>query len=136
MKLKTVGMMAGAACVISLMAGCAGAFKMDNNGFPSVAPGGLITDMRVASMVKDPMFQRGFTVVKSNVEVEATTVSYLAIVSLGDASFQTLKSKALAQAPGADTLINLEVDFRQKNVLGLINEVTTVLRATAVKTNK
>lgn len=75
---------------------------------------------------------KSYTVV-GKVEAEAKTVNYLGIIALGDASYATLKRMALEKCPGATDIINIEVDARHKNVLCLINEVTTVIRGTAIK---
>ena len=119
------------AMVAMVGSGCAQALKSDNVGFPSAPPAFIITDMHVAQQAEKKQL-KSYTVV-GKVEVEAKTVNYLYLVALGDASFSTLKRLALEKCPGATDIINIEVDAHHKNVLCLINEVTTKMRATAIK---
>ncbi|MBO4648422.1 MAG: hypothetical protein J5806_09725 [Lentisphaeria bacterium] len=129
--MKRVALFLGIALIGMVAAGCAQALKSDNMGFPSVAPGFLVTDMSVAQMAPQKML-KSYTVI-GPVEVEAKTINYLGLVALGDASYATMKRMALEKCQGATDIINIEVDSYHKNVLCLINEVTTKMRATAVK---
>lgn len=64
------------------------------------------------------------------------TVNYLGLISQGDASYQTLKRKALDEHRDADDLINIELDFNHDNLLGIVNKVFVEMTATAIKYQK
>jgi hypothetical protein len=130
-KMKKIAVLLAIATMGLFLSGCAQALMTNHNGFPSAAPGAIITDMTVASYVPQKQI-KNYTVV-GKVEAEVKTVNYLGIIALGDGSYATLKRMALEKCPGANDIINIEIDARHKNVLCLINEVTTVLRATAIK---
>lgn len=115
-----------------LLSGCAG--MVAYNGLPSPFPGSIFTRMQVGALVQ-PKQVKDYEVIKYNATAEGQAVSVFMIVATGDISYDTLKRRALATAPGADDLINIEVDFRQNNILG-INEVTVVLTGTAIKYKK
>ena len=73
--------------------------------------------------------------VKRDVTASAKLMSYFTCVNIGDVSFATLKAEALKQAPGAQDLVDVKMDYSMKNICG-INEVTVTLTGTAVKFNK
>lgn len=120
--------------VMLLMTGCQGIVKANNNGFPSVMPGLLYAEMQNAQMVQDkqlPRFQK-FVVLK-RVQADAVTTNFLGLISIGDASYSLLKSRALADCREADDIIDLEVDSNCNNILGIVNKVTTQIRGVAIK---
>lgn len=98
----------GGAAAMLLLSGCLGP-KMNNSGFPTVPPGLLYSEMQNAQMVapKQLPSQRKFTVLKQ-VKAEAVTTSFCGLVSIGDASYATLKAKALEECRDADDIIDLE----------------------------
>ena len=120
-------------CVFS---GCMGP-KVNNYGFPTVPGGLLFSEMQNGQIVQKKMLPKykKFTVVKP-VKAEATTTSFVGLVSIGDASYATLKAKALADCREADEIIDLEIDSNHNNILGIVNKVTTVMRGTAIKYQK
>lgn len=120
-------------CAMLLLTGCLGP-KMDNHGFPSVPAGILFSDMKTAQLVPKKVLPetRRYKVLK-RVKAEATTTSFIGIVSVGDASFATLKAQALAECREADDIIDLEVDGYHNNILGLINKVTCIVRGVAIQ---
>ena len=122
----------GTMCALAaLLSGCQGMF-VTNYGFAS-APGGiLVSDMKGATMVQQRHPARRFQVL-GKVRAEAQTTSYLALVSNGDASYQTLKREALEKYRDADDIIDIEMDFRHDNLLGLVDKVFVVLNGTAIK---
>lgn len=115
------------------LTGCAGKLITHNQGFPSVPPGALFSEMKVATQVQErpDVSARKYVVVKP-VTAEATTSNFLMLISQGDASYATLKEKAL-RGVDADDIINLEVDYTHNNILGIVNKVTTVINGTAIK---
>lgn len=128
--MKKFIMICGLAVVCFAMTGCA-ALMFDRNGFPVVAGGALISDMSGAAIVQPrETYQRKYVVV-GPVKSQATTVNYCGLVSSGDASYSTLKKLALDGK--GDDIINLEVDYHQDNLLGLVHKVTITLRGTAIK---
>lgn len=134
--MKKVWVIAAAAGMGLMLTGCLGP-KANNDGFPSVPSGLLFSDMQSAQMVQQKILpaQQKYTVLK-RVSAEATTASYIGLVSAGDSSFSLLKSKALADCREADDIIDLEVDFYHSNILGIVNKVTTTIRGVAIKYNK
>ena len=74
-----------------------------------------------------------YTVIKRGVVATAQVKSFFTVVTLGDVSFATLKKAALAQAKGANELIDINVDYSMNNIIG-INTIKVTMTATAVKT--
>ncbi len=124
-------LIAGGALASILFAGCAGVST--NNGMPAPLAGAIVTDMSAGGMVQAVTGK--YDVVKRNVTAEATATSYFTAIAMGDISYATLRSAALAQAEGADELVNVKIDYKQDNVIG-INTVTLKLTADAVKMAK
>lgn len=118
--------------VAMLLSGCAG--MVTYNGMPSPFPGSIYSRMQVGAMIQ-PKQVKDYEVIKYNATAEGQAVSIWMVVSTGDISYETLKKRALATAPGADDLINVEVDSRQHNIVG-VNEVTVTLTGTAIKYKK
>lgn len=131
--MKKTAVLAALALAGLSLTGCAGKLITHNQGFPSVPPGALFSEMKVATQVqaRPDADARKYVVVKQ-VSAEATTSNFLMLISQGDASYATLKEKAL-RGTGADDIINLEVDYTHNNILGIVNKVTTVINGTAVK---
>lgn len=131
--MKNITLLAALAIAGLSLTGCAGKLITNNQGFPSVPPGALFSEMRVATQVQErpDVSARKYVVVKP-VTAEATTSNFLMLISQGDASYATLKEKAL-RGVDADDIINLEVDYTHNNILGIVNKVTTVINGTAVK---
>lgn len=132
MKFNGLVLAASVACLGMFGTGCAGVLKANNAGFPSATPGFIVTDMTAGQIVENRVLPAKYTVL-GPVSAEATTVNYFGLVALGDASYKVLKRAALERYPAATDIINLEVDCRHKNVLCIINEVTTIIRGTAIK---
>ena len=105
-----------------------------HSGMPSCAPGALFSELKAGALVQDRAEGRSYIVVKQ-VTAQATTTNFIGAISIGDASYATLKDQAL-RGTGADDIINLEVDFVQNNLLGIVNKVTTVINGTAIKYTK
>lgn len=103
------------------------------DGFPSVYPGVVYSEYQAAAKVQDRVIppNRNYTVVRK-VGAQAKTTNVLGLVSIGDASYATLKKTALSGV-AADDIINLEVDFAHKTVLGILTEVTTTIYGDAIK---
>ena len=121
-----------AVCAIAVfMTGCAGV-TTSNGGVSPVSTGANIYSEVSSNAIlnETPL---AYTVVKKNVTATATLMSYFTAVNIGDVSYGALKAAALRQAPGADELVGVKMDYKMKNVLG-VNEITVVMTATAVKT--
>lgn len=123
-------MFAGTVMAAILMTGCAGV--ADRAGSPSAASlsPNFYSDYK-ANAYMTPVCAADCKVLQRNVTATAVTNSYFGCITLGDASYATLKAAILAQVPGADDITDVQIDFSMKNILG-INEVTTVMTATAV----
>lgn len=128
-KLFTLGAMCA---VVLVLSGCAGAVVAHHDGFATVNPGPIVSDMKGGLFVQPRNPARKFQIL-GKVKSEAMTTGYLMLVSIGDASYQTLKKAALEKYRDADDIIDIELDFRNDNLLGLINKVYVTLNGTAIK---
>ena len=119
----------GAIAAAAIVTSCAGVTT--NNGMPApVAMGpNFFSTVSLNAMVGD--VQSSFSVVKHDVKAEATITSFFTCVNLGDASFETLKEKAL-EGISADDLIDVRVDYDMNCICG-INTIKVKLTGTAIK---
>ena len=123
----------GALCVVAMVfSGCTGNVVSSRWGAATVAPAPIISDMKGGLFVQPRHPARKFKVL-GKVKAEAMTTSYLMLVSVGDASYQTLKKTALEKYRDADDIIDVELHFRNDNLLCLINKVYVTLDGTAIK---
>ena len=121
----------GAVAAALVMTGCAGVATHDGGVAPvSVGPN-FYSEVSANAMIQ-PASCTKYTVVKRNVTASAKLTSYFTAVNIGDVSYATLKAAALKQAPGANDLVDVKMDYKMKNICG-INEVTVIMTATAVK---
>ena len=67
------------------------------------------------------------------VEGRSSYTSLFGIIT-GDAGIMAAKANALSKCPGADTLINMEVDYECFNFLYIYFEYTTIVKGIPVKT--
>lgn len=126
-KLITLACAAFAAVVVT---GCAGV-TTNNGGVAPIAAGpNFFSEVKANAMIQPVSGQ--YTVVKRGVTSTATLKSYFTVVNIGDVSYATLKAAALAQAPGANELVDVSMDYFQKTICG-VNEITVTLTGTAVK---
>ena len=121
-----------AVCAIAaIMTGCAGVATNDGGVAPVSAGPNFFSEVSGNAILNETPI--AYTVVKKNVTASAKLMSYFTAVNIGDVSYATLKAEALKQAPGADDLVGIKMDYKMKNICG-INEVTVTMTATAVKT--
>ena len=127
--MKKMILAAGAIAAAAIVTSCAGVTT--NNGMPALIGMGpnFFSTVSVNSMIGD--VQSSYTVVKHGVTAEATVTSFFTAVNMGDASFETLKGKAL-DGVSADDLIDIRVDYDQNCICG-INTVKVKLTGTAIK---
>ena len=131
--MKKVLTLAGAAVAAFVITGCAGIATNNGSVAPMSAGPNLFSDVKANAMIQP--VTGDYTVVKRDVKASAKMVSYFTAVNMGDVSYETLKAEALKQAPGAQDLVDVKMDYAMKNICG-INEVTVYLTATAVKFSK
>jgi len=119
----------GAVVAAAIVTSCAGVTT--NNGMPALIGMGpnFFSTLKLNSYIGD--VTSSYTVVKHGVTGEATITSFFTCVNMGDASFETLKSKAL-EGLSADDLIDIRVDYDQNTICG-INTVKVKLTGTAIK---
>ncbi len=119
----------GAVVAAAIVTSCAGVTT--NNGMPApVAMGpNFFSTVKLNAMVGD--VQSSYTVVKHGVTAEGTITSFFTRVNMADASFDTLKGKAL-EGLSADDLIDVPVDYDMNCICG-INTVKVKLTGTAIK---
>ena len=122
----------GAIVAAAIVTSCAGVTT--NNGMPALIGMGpnFFSTVSVNSMIGD--VQRSYNVVKHGVTAEATLTSFFTCVNMGDASFKTLKDKAL-EGLTADDLIDVRVDYDMTCICG-INTITVKPTGTAIKYKK
>ena len=121
----------GAVVAAAIVTSCAGVTT--NNGMPALIGMGpnFFSTIKLNSYIGD--VTSSYTVVKHGVTAEATITSFFTCVNMGDASFDTLKDKAL-EGLTADDLIDIRVDYDQNCICG-INTVKVKLTGTAISTN-
>ena len=119
----------GAVVAAAIVTSCAGVTT--NNGMPALIGMGpnFFSNIKLNSYIGD--VTSSYTVVKHGVSADATVTSFFTCVNMGDASFDTLKGKAL-EGLSADDLIDIRVDYDQNCICG-INTVTVKLTGTAIK---
>lgn len=121
----------GAVAAALVMTGCAG--LPTHNGAPAAFVGAPSFYAQVSgNAMMQPNADAKYTVVKRNVTAKAVVKSYFGCVSMGDSSFATLKAEALKQAPGANDIIDVKMDYSMTNVIGIC-ETTITMTGTAVK---
>ena len=75
--------------------------------------------------------------VLGNVSATGEIMTVLCVVTVGDTSLQSLKEKALRQYPGADDIIDIEIDNHVFGILACVyKKVTVTLRGKAIRYNK
>lgn len=123
----------GALCVVAaVLSGCAATYG-SNMGFSATPTGGfIVADVKGALLVQQRHPSRKFQIL-GKVKSEGKATGYLGLVTIGDVSYQTLKKAALEKYRDADDIIDIEMDFADDNLLGLINKVYVTLNGTAIK---
>ncbi len=86
-----------------------------------------------------PVAQGKYTLVKSNVYGSSDYWNILGLftidTSLNQSAQRIASDEALAQAPGADALVNVTTDFKTLNILYLFHRYRTYVTGDAVKLN-
>jgi hypothetical protein len=103
-------------------------------GYTRVASGALYTNVKHPTALQDPVqpLKRPYKVL-GNVHGSSTQYNTLRVAAYGDGSIDTAIKNALANAPGANDLIDIKVDTEIKSVLMVVIEVTTHVRGTAIQ---
>ena len=120
----------GAIAAALVMTGCAGV-GTTNGGVSALSMGpNFYSEVSGNAILNETPGK--FTVVKRDVTATGTLKSYFTCVNIGDVSYATLKAEALKQAPGANDLVGVKMDYKMSNVCG-VNTITVTLTGTAVK---
>ena len=122
--------LACAAFAAVVLTGCAGV-TTNNGGIAPIAAGPVFFANVQANAFIQPTACKDYTVVKRDVTASAQLKSFFTCVNIGDISYETLKKAALAQAQGADDLVEVKVDYDMQCICG-VNTITAKLTATAV----
>ena len=131
---KSLFLVGGAVLASVLFSGCAGVGT--NNGAVTLSGAGMNLYSELSSNAMIPQYAaQDYTVVKRDVKATAELKSIFTAFNFGDASYETLKAKALAEAPGATDLTDVKMDYKQSCICG-INTVVVTMTATAIKYNK
>lgn len=73
-------------------------------------------------------------IVLGDVSASGEIMTVLGLVTIGDTSLRSLKEKALRMYPGADDIINIEIDNHVFGILGCVyKRVVVTLRGKAVR---
>jgi len=130
---KSLLLVGGAILASVILSGCAGVSV--NQGAPGAVFMGpnFFSEFSANSMITP--YSGRYSVVKRNVKATAQLKSFFTCINMGDISYATLKKAALAQAKGADELIEVKMDYKVNNIIG-INTITVEMTATAVKIAK
>ena len=123
-------MVLGGALAAVLLAGCAGVGFANGAPVPVAAGPTFFANVQANAFIQ-PVTANDYKVIKRNVTATAQLKSFFTCVNIGDVSYETLKKAALAQAQGADDLVEVKVDYDMQCICG-INTITAKLTATAV----
>lgn len=123
-------MVLGGAFAAMLLAGCAGVGFSNGAPVPVAAGPTFFANVQANAFIQ-PVTATDYTVVKRDVKAEAKLQSFFTCVNIGDISYETLKKAALAEAKGANDLVEVKIDYDMQCICG-INTITAKLTATAV----
>lgn len=123
-------MVLGGAFAAILLAGCAGVGFSNGAPVPVAAGPTFFANVQANAFIQ-PVTATDYTVVKRDVKAQAKLQSFFTCVNIGDISYETLKKAALAEAKGANDLVEVKIDYDMQCICG-INTITAKLTATAV----
>lgn len=123
-------MVLGGAFAAMLLAGCAGIGFSNGAPVPVAAGPTFFANVQANAFIQ-PVTATDYTVVKRDVKAEAKLQSFFTCVNIGDISYEALKKAALAEAKGANDLVEVKIDYDMQCICG-INTITAKLTATAV----
>ena len=123
-------MVLGGAFAAMLLAGCAGVGFSNGAPVPVAAGPTFFANVQANAFIQ-PVTATDYKVIKRDVTATAQLKSFFTCVNIGDVSYETLKKAALAQAKGANDLVEVKVDYDMQCICG-INTITAKLTATAV----
>ena len=126
---KSLLLVGGAILASVILSGCAGV------SVPGATTAGPVFFADYAANAMVAPYTGRYTIVKRDVTASATFKSFFTCINEGDVSYATLKKAALAQAKGADELIEVKMDYKVNTIFG-INTIKVTLTATAVKKTK
>ena len=132
---KRAFLLLGTVAALILLSGCQINY-LNSNGFGTVMPGVIITDQTRGGFMLSKAESLAGVEVLGKVEGRSKARNVIGLVSEGDCGIQAAKRDALSKCPGADDIINVEVDTHHKSTLGLVNESTTILTGIAIKYKK
>ena len=123
---KSLLLVGGAVLASVILSGCAGV------SVPGATTCGPVFFADYAANAMVAPYTGNYTIVKRNVTATGKFRSFFTCINEGDVSYATLKKAALAEAKGADELINVKMDYKVNTIFG-INTINVTLTATAVK---
>ena len=123
---KSLLLVGGAVLASVILSGCAGV------SVPGATTCGPVFFADYAANAMVAPYTGSYTIVKRNVTATGKFRSFFTCINEGDVSYATLKKAALAEAKGADELINVKMDYKVNTIFG-INTINVTLTATAVK---
>jgi hypothetical protein len=123
---KSLLLVGGAVLASVILSGCAGV------SVPGAVTCGPVFFADYAANAMVAPYTGNYTIVKRNVTATGKFRSFFTCINEGDVSYATLKKAALAEAKGADELINVKMDYKVNTIFG-INTINVTLTATAVK---
>jgi hypothetical protein len=105
-------------------------------GFPRTMPGILLADQSSGGYIAPKMQSMKDMEVLGPVYSTVEGQNVLLFISHGDISIAKAKEIAMRKYPGADDIVNVEIDMQHKGILSIFNTVVMHYRGIAVKYKK
>ena len=118
--------------VTALCSGCMTAY-VPGSAYSAAYPSVIYTNETHPSFIGNKLSDLSGVEVLGDVKGSASAANVLLIITLGDNGVEKAKMNALMKTPGADDIINIEVDSTTHSILGLFTTVTTTITGKAVK---
>ena len=133
---KAIYLILFSTCITIFCNGCRVAGYANNNSFGAPFPGVIYTQVTHPSFIGNKLDNTDDVEILGNAEGSASATDVLLVCTLGDCSIQAAKKDALAKYPGADDILNMEVDTQHISILSVFNTITTKINGKAVKYKK
>lgn len=122
--------------LVMVMCGCRVPSYVANNSFGAPYPGAIYSHVTAASFIGNKLENTNGVEILGDAYGTASASDYLTIVSAGNCGIAAAKEDALKRFPGADDIVNIEVETRHISVLSVFTTITTIVRGKAIKYKK
>lgn len=123
-------------CAVAVLTGCRVPHYVNNNSFGSPYPGAIYNHVTSTSYIGNKLDNNKNVEILGNAYGTATAADYFMIISAGNCGVVSAKEDALRKFPGADDILNMEVETRNISILGVFSTVTTIVHGKAIKYKK